>query len=42
VRGHSGTFLALNDGISGFNASTDSLIHLSNYTISTPNPVTLV
>jgi endoglucanase len=42
VTGQTGTFLALNDGISGFNASTDSLIHLSNYTISTPNPVTLV
>jgi hypothetical protein len=42
VTGQTGTFLALNDGTVGFNAITDSLIHLSNYTISATNPVTLV
>jgi Ca2+-binding RTX toxin-like protein len=42
VTGQTGTFIALNDGIAGFNAITDSLIHLSNYTISATNTVTLV
>jgi hypothetical protein len=42
VTGQTGTFIALNDGVAGFNAITDSLIHLSNYTISATNTVTLV
>ena len=42
VTGQTGTFLALNDGTAGFNASTDSLIHLSSYAISATNTVTIV
>ena len=42
VTGQTGTFLALNNGTAGFNASTDSLIHLTSYAISATNTVTMV
>ena len=42
VTGQTGTFIALNDGVADFNASTDSILHLQNYSISTTNTVTLV
>ncbi len=42
VTGQTGTFIALNDGVAGFNASTDSILHLSSYTIGGTNTVTLV
>ena len=42
VTGQNGTFIALNNGLAGFNADTDSIIHLQNYSISTTNTVTLV
>jgi hypothetical protein len=42
VTGQTGTFIALNDGTAGFNAATDGILHLQNYTISTTNTVTLV
>ena len=38
----SGTFLALNDAVAGFQAGNDALIHLSNYTISASNPVSIL
>ena len=42
VQGMSGTFLALNDAVAGFQAGNDALIHLSNYTISASNPVSIL
>ncbi len=42
VNGQSGTFIALNDSTSGFSASTDAILHLSGYSISNLNPVTIV
>jgi subtilisin family serine protease len=42
VTGQTGTFLALNNGTAGFNASTDSLIHLTSYAISATNTVAIV
>jgi serralysin len=40
--GFSGTFIAFNDGVAGFNASTDSIVHLPGYNISGVNTVTIV
>jgi Ca2+-binding RTX toxin-like protein len=40
--GFVGTFLVLNDGSSGFQANTDSIIFLRNYTISSVNFVDFV
>ena len=42
VTGQTGTFIALNDGFAGFSANTDSILHLSSYTIGGTNTVTLV
>ena len=42
VTGQTGTFIALNDGAAGFNAATDSILHLKNYNISGVNTVTIV
>jgi Ca2+-binding RTX toxin-like protein len=42
VQNISGTFLALNDAVAGFQAGNDALIHLSNYTISVSNPVSII
>jgi ELWxxDGT repeat protein len=42
VTGQTGTFIALNDGVAGFNASTDSILHLSSYTIGGTNTVAIV
>lgn len=33
VTGFAGTFIALNNGVAGFNAATDSIIFLQNYTL---------
>jgi Ca2+-binding RTX toxin-like protein len=33
VSGQSGTFIALNDATAGFNATTDAILHLENYTL---------
>jgi len=42
VDGLRGTFLALNDGRDGFQADTDALIHLSNYTIGSKTPISVI
>lgn len=42
VAGQTGTFIALNDGTVGFNASTDSILHLSSYIIGGANTVVIV
>jgi Ca2+-binding RTX toxin-like protein len=39
--GFSGTFIALNDAIAGFNAATDSIVHLVAYNISSANVVNI-
>jgi Ca2+-binding RTX toxin-like protein len=39
VSGQSGTFIAVNDSVAGFGATTDAIIHLENYNISTVNTV---
>ncbi len=42
VTGQSGTFIALNNGTAGFSSATDSILHLSGYTIGVANPVTIL
>ncbi len=42
VTGQSGTFIALNDAVAGFNSATDSIIFLQNYTIGAVSPVSIV
>lgn len=42
VTGQTGTFIALNDGVAGFNAATDSILHLQNYSIGGTNTVAIV
>jgi hypothetical protein len=42
VQSMSGTFVALNDAVAGFQAGNDALIHLSNYTIGVINPVSII
>jgi Ca2+-binding RTX toxin-like protein len=42
VAGQSGTFIALNNGIAGFNSATDSIIHLEGFNISLTNPVVII
>jgi Ca2+-binding RTX toxin-like protein len=42
VTGQTGTFIALNNGVAGFSAATDSILHLQNYSISGVNTVTIV
>ena len=42
VSGQTGTFIAINDGRAGFQADTDSIIQLQNYTISSTNCVDFI
>ncbi|WP_461556938.1 bluetail domain-containing putative surface protein, partial [Synechococcus sp.] len=42
VEGLRGTFLALNDARDGFQADSDALIHLSNYTIGSKTPISII
>jgi Ca2+-binding RTX toxin-like protein len=42
VEGLTGTFLALNDGRDGFQTESDALIHLSNYTIGSKTPISII
>ncbi|MCP9878050.1 bluetail domain-containing putative surface protein, partial [Cyanobium sp. A2C-AMD] len=42
VEGLRGTFLALNDGRDGFQTDSDALIHLSNYTIGSKTPISII
>jgi len=42
VEGLSGSFLALNDSRDGFQADSDALIHLSNYTIGSTTPISII
>ena len=42
VEGLTGTFLALNDGRDGFQAESDALIHLSNYTIGIKTAISII
>jgi Ca2+-binding RTX toxin-like protein len=42
VTNQPGVFLALNNGIAGFNSGTDALLHLSNYSLNAANPVTVL
>ena len=42
VIGISGCFVAINDSNNGFQAGTDSIIHLLNYDISASNPVVII
>ena len=42
VEGLTGTFLALNDGRDGFQADSDALIHLSNYSIGATKPISII
>ncbi len=42
VTGQSGTFIALNDTVAGFNSATDSIIFLQNFTIGAASPVSIV
>ncbi len=40
--GFSGTFIAFNDNIAGFNESTDSIIHLPSFNITFTNAISIV
>ena len=42
VSGQTGTFIAMNDGRAGFQADSDAIIHLKNYTISSTNSVDFI
>jgi Ca2+-binding RTX toxin-like protein len=42
VTGQSGTFIAFNDGIAGFQSATDSILQLAGYTIGAANPVVII
>ncbi len=42
VTNQPGVFLALNNGIAGFNRLTDTVLHLSNYSLNAANPVTVL
>jgi ELWxxDGT repeat protein len=42
VRGYAGTFIAMNDGRPGFQAATDAIVFLQNYSISAQNYVEFV
>ena len=39
--GFSGTFIAFNDAIAGFNSATDAIVHLINYNINNTNFATI-
>jgi hypothetical protein len=42
VSSHDGTFIAMNDGRAGFQADTDSIVWLRNYSISASNFVEFI
>jgi len=42
VTGQSGTFIALNNATAGFSDSTDAILHLPGYAISTLSPITII
>ena len=42
VTNQPGVFLALINGIAGFNSGTDALLHLSKYSLNAINPVTVL
>jgi hypothetical protein len=42
VTGFTGTFVAFNDGVAGFQAATDSILQLENYNIGSANPVVII
>jgi hypothetical protein len=42
VTGQSGTFIALNDGVAGFQSATDAVIQLAGYNISATTPVAII
>jgi len=41
VKGYNGCFVAINDNRDGFQAATDSIIHLSNYALGSDNPIAI-
>ncbi|NCS79999.1 MAG: calcium-binding protein, partial [Microcystis aeruginosa K13-07] len=42
VTGQSGTFIALNNGVAGFQAASDAIIQLSGYDIAVATPVVVI
>ncbi|MCZ8096834.1 MAG: M10 family metallopeptidase C-terminal domain-containing protein, partial [Burkholderiales bacterium] len=42
VTGQSGTFIALNNGVAGFQAASDAIIQLSGYNIAVATPVVVI
>ena len=42
VTGQSGTFIALNNGVAGFQAASDAIIQLSGYNIAAAKPVVVI
>jgi subtilisin family serine protease/subtilisin-like proprotein convertase family protein len=42
VTGQSGTFIALNNGVAGFQAASDAIIQLSGYNIAAATPVVVI
>ncbi|MFB2805914.1 bluetail domain-containing putative surface protein, partial [Microcystis sp. BLCC-F209] len=42
VTGQSGTFIALNNGVAGFQAASDAIIQLSDYDIAVATPVVVI
>ncbi|WP_221275442.1 S8 family serine peptidase [Microcystis aeruginosa] len=42
VTGQSGTFIALNNGVAGFQAASDAIIQLSGYNIAVATPVLVI
>jgi Ca2+-binding RTX toxin-like protein len=42
VQNLNGTFLALNDGVAGFDSATDSVIQLTGFTLSAASPITVI
>jgi len=42
VSGFSGTFVALNDNIAGFQSNQDAILFLSGYNPSTTNPIAIL
>jgi hypothetical protein len=42
VTGQTGTFIALNDGVAGFQSATDAIIQLADYNINAATPVEII
>jgi hypothetical protein len=42
VRGEPGTWLAINDRRDGFQANSDPIIHLADYSVSRTTPITII